>query len=126
MSEDVRSWSRNILGPVVTEERQEWKEQEDEEAGNTETAGRTSVIAEQSGAEEPQRRTEDRWPGEPTLEPPRFRRSVAFPGTETGTGKGAGKGGGRIKAGPCGHCDAKPAAMFLIREVIPAGEFEKG
>ncbi|KAJ1207311.1 hypothetical protein NDU88_002702 [Pleurodeles waltl] len=40
MSENVRSWSRNILGPVVTEERQEWKEQEDVEAGNTETAGR--------------------------------------------------------------------------------------
>ncbi|KAJ1167370.1 hypothetical protein NDU88_007762 [Pleurodeles waltl] len=62
MSGCVRSWSRNILEPVVTEERQEWKEQEDEEPGNTETAGRTSVIAGQSGAEGPQRGTEDRWP----------------------------------------------------------------
>ncbi|KAJ1200273.1 hypothetical protein NDU88_004098 [Pleurodeles waltl] len=91
----VVSWSQNIPEPVATEERKEWKEQEDEEPGITETTGRTSVFTGQSGAEGPQRERKTAGPGEPALEPPRFRRSVAFPGTDTRTGKGAGKGGGR-------------------------------
>ncbi|KAJ1126856.1 hypothetical protein NDU88_005262 [Pleurodeles waltl] len=61
MSEGVVSWSRDIPEPVA-EERKEWKEQEDEEPGITETGDRTSVITGQSGAEGPQRGTEDRWP----------------------------------------------------------------
>ncbi|KAJ1157659.1 hypothetical protein NDU88_010363 [Pleurodeles waltl] len=56
---EVVSWSRNIPELVATEDR---KEQEDEEPGITETAVRTSVMTGPSGAEEPQRRTEDRWP----------------------------------------------------------------
>ncbi|KAJ1201302.1 hypothetical protein NDU88_005115 [Pleurodeles waltl] len=62
MSKEVVSWSRNILEPVATEERKEWKEQEDEEPGFTETADRTSVITGRSETEGPQQRTEDRWP----------------------------------------------------------------
>ncbi|KAJ1158587.1 hypothetical protein NDU88_011275 [Pleurodeles waltl] len=58
----VGSWSRNILEPVATDERKESEKQEDEEPGNTETAGRTGVITGQSGAEGSQRGTEDRWP----------------------------------------------------------------
>ncbi|KAJ1150365.1 hypothetical protein NDU88_003159 [Pleurodeles waltl] len=61
MPGEVVSWSRNIPELVATEDR---KEQEDEEPGITETAVRTSVTTGQSGAEEPQRRTEDRWPRE--------------------------------------------------------------
>ncbi|KAJ1184057.1 hypothetical protein NDU88_000867 [Pleurodeles waltl] len=56
---EVMSWSRNIPELVATEDR---KEQEDEEPGIAETAVRTSVTTGPSGAEEPQRRTEDRWP----------------------------------------------------------------
>ncbi|KAJ1120690.1 hypothetical protein NDU88_008852 [Pleurodeles waltl] len=56
---EVVSWSRNILELVATEDR---KEQEDEEPSITETAVRTNVTTGQSGAEEPLRRTEDRWP----------------------------------------------------------------
>ncbi|KAJ1081401.1 hypothetical protein NDU88_001583 [Pleurodeles waltl] len=56
---EVVSWSRNIPELVATEDR---KEQEDEDPGITETAVRTSVTTGPSGAEEPQRRTEDRWP----------------------------------------------------------------
>ncbi|KAJ1210030.1 hypothetical protein NDU88_005398 [Pleurodeles waltl] len=62
MSGGVGSWSRNILESVATEERKESKEQEDEEPGNKETAGRTGVIMGQSGAEGSQRGTEDCWP----------------------------------------------------------------
>ncbi|KAJ1182031.1 hypothetical protein NDU88_007228 [Pleurodeles waltl] len=56
---EVVSWSQNIPELVATEDR---KEQEDEEPGITETAVRMSVTTGPSGAEEPQRRTEDRWP----------------------------------------------------------------
>ncbi|KAJ1188473.1 hypothetical protein NDU88_005234 [Pleurodeles waltl] len=59
MTEEVVSCSRNIPELVATEDR---KEQEDEEPGITKTAVRTSVTTGQSGAEEPQRRPEDRWP----------------------------------------------------------------
>ncbi|KAJ1127103.1 hypothetical protein NDU88_005507 [Pleurodeles waltl] len=56
---EVVSWSRNIPELLATEE---WTDREDAEPGVTETAVRTSVTTGQSGVEEPQRRTEDRWP----------------------------------------------------------------
>ncbi|KAJ1170167.1 hypothetical protein NDU88_002048 [Pleurodeles waltl] len=56
---EVVSWSRNIPELLAKEDR---TEQEDEEPGITESVVRTSVTTGQSGAEAPQRRTEDRWP----------------------------------------------------------------
>ncbi|KAJ1217649.1 hypothetical protein NDU88_005242 [Pleurodeles waltl] len=64
------------------------EEQEDEETTIEEEDGRKT---EPTGAGVSQRRFGDSWPGEPAYTPPRFRRSVASPGTETETGKGGGK-----------------------------------
>ncbi|KAJ1151488.1 hypothetical protein NDU88_004268 [Pleurodeles waltl] len=76
------SGSESIRDPVTKEE------QEDEEHGIEEEDGRKT---EPTGAEEPRRKPGDRWPGEPAPKPPRFRRSVASPGTETRAGKGGGR-----------------------------------
>ncbi|KAJ1136212.1 hypothetical protein NDU88_002629 [Pleurodeles waltl] len=56
---EIVSWSRKIPELLATEDQ---TDREDAEPGVTETAVRTSVTTGQSGAEEPQRRTEDRWP----------------------------------------------------------------
>ncbi|KAJ1169840.1 hypothetical protein NDU88_001728 [Pleurodeles waltl] len=64
------------------------EEQEDEEPTIEEEDGRKT---EPKGAGVPQRRLGDSWPGEPASTPPRFRRSVASPGTETEAGKGGGR-----------------------------------
>ncbi|KAJ1186795.1 hypothetical protein NDU88_003575 [Pleurodeles waltl] len=54
VQKENRSWSRNILEPVSTEEWKESEKQEDGKPGTTKTAGRTGVITGQSGAEDPQ------------------------------------------------------------------------
>ncbi|KAJ1118291.1 hypothetical protein NDU88_006486 [Pleurodeles waltl] len=57
--EEVVSGSWNTPELVKSED---WTDREDAEQGVTETAVRTSVTTGQSGAEESQRITEDRWP----------------------------------------------------------------
>ncbi|KAJ1161922.1 hypothetical protein NDU88_002402 [Pleurodeles waltl] len=74
--EEVVSWSRDLPELVATEDR---KEQEDEEPGIAETTVRTSVTTGPSGAEDHRGEPKTAGPGEPTLETPRFRRSVATP-----------------------------------------------
>ncbi|KAJ1189798.1 hypothetical protein NDU88_006540 [Pleurodeles waltl] len=64
------------------------EEQEDEEPTIEEEDGRKT---EPTGAGVPRRKLGDSWPGEPATTPPRFRRSVASPGTETKAGKGGGR-----------------------------------
>ncbi|KAJ1088097.1 hypothetical protein NDU88_001256 [Pleurodeles waltl] len=56
---EVVGWSRKIPELLALEDQ---TDREDAEPGVTETAVRTSVKTGQSGAEKPQRRTEDRWP----------------------------------------------------------------
>ncbi|KAJ1083298.1 hypothetical protein NDU88_003457 [Pleurodeles waltl] len=100
----VVSGSESIRDPVTKEE------QEDEEHGIEEEDGR------KTGAEEPRRKPGDRWPGEPAPKPPRFRRSVAAPGTETREGNG----GGRKSVAEDGRDWEKklPLVLYAIRTHI--------
>ncbi|KAJ1114373.1 hypothetical protein NDU88_002611 [Pleurodeles waltl] len=72
----IRSWS--LKEPTGGEERRTMEDAAPEDAA---TALRKSEPKLGSRTVEIRCRDEDRWPGEHASEPPRFRRSVANPGT---------------------------------------------
>ncbi|KAJ1108672.1 hypothetical protein NDU88_006048 [Pleurodeles waltl] len=82
--EEAGSWSWST--PELTNNK-ERTDQEDADQGDTETAFQTSGTTLGFGAEESRCENEDRGPGEPMIEPPRFRRSVATPSTEVRDGE---------------------------------------